>query len=315
MALPFVQSLGDGLHVIDTGFHRPLFDASFLMVENGRAAFIDTGTNFAVPRLLQALDDLGLAPDAVDYVIPTHVHLDHAGGVGLLMQSLPQASVLVHPRGERHMIDPSALYEGALAVYGADEMQRAYGTLIGVDASRVRATSDGLVVGLGGRPLRFIDTPGHARHHHCIWDERTCGWFTGDTFGLSYRDFDTAQGAWLLPTSTPVQFDPPALRHSVQRLLQAEPQCMYLTHYGRVGDVPRLAGLLLEQLDEMVALGLRLRDEPDRHEALKAAMRELFTRRLQQHGIQDVAAGLDLLALDVELNAQGLAVWLDRPAR
>ena len=315
MALPFVQSLGDGLHVIDTGFHRPLFDASFLMVENGRAAFIDTGTNFAVPRLLQALDDLGLAPDAVDYVIPTHVHLDHAGGVGLLMQSLPQASVLVHPRGERHMIDPSALYEGALAVYGADEMQRAYGTLIGVDASRVRATSDGLVVGLGGRPLRFIDTPGHARHHHCIWDERTCGWFTGDTFGLSYRDFDTAQGAWLLPTSTPVQFDPPALRHSVQRLLQAEPQCMYLTHYGRVGDVPRLAGLLLEQLDEMVALGLRLRDAPDRHEALKAAMRELFTRRLQQHGIQDVAAGLDLLALDVELNAQGLAVWLDRPAR
>jgi len=315
MALPFVQALGDGLHVIDTGFHRPLFDASFLMIEGGRAAFIDTGTNFAVPRLLQALDDLGLAPDAVDYVIPTHVHLDHAGGVGLLMQSLPQASVLVHPRGARHMIDPSALYEGALAVYGAEEMQRAYGKLIGVDAARVRATSDGLVVGLAGRPLRFIDTPGHARHHHCIWDERTRGWFTGDTFGLSYRDFDTTNGAWLLPTSTPVQFDPPALRHSVQRLLQAEPQCMYLTHYGRVDDVRRLAGLLLDQLDEMVALGLRLRDAPDRHQALKAGMRELFAARLRQHGVEDVAAGLELLALDVELNAQGLAVWLDRPER
>ena len=213
------------------------------------------------------------------------------------------------------MIDPSALYEGALAVYGADEMQRAYGTLLGVDAARVRATSDGLMVGLAGRPLRFIDTPGHARHHHCIWDERTRGWFTGDTFGLSYRDFDTAHGAWLLPTSTPVQFDPPALRHSVQRLLQAEPQCMYLTHFGRVGDVQRLAGLLLEQLDEMVALGLRLREAPDRHEALKAAMRELYACRLQQHGVEDVTAGLALLALDVELNAQGLAVWLDRPAR
>jgi glyoxylase-like metal-dependent hydrolase (beta-lactamase superfamily II) len=308
-----LQDLGSGVYLVDTGFQRDNFDAAYLIVDAGRAAFIDTGTNFAVPRLLQALDDLGLAPDAVDYVIPTHVHLDHAGGVGLLMQSLPQASVLVHPRGARHMIDPGALYEGALAVYGAAEMQRAYGTLIGVDASRVRATSDGLVVGLAGRPLRFIDTPGHARHHHCIWDERTRGWFTGDTFGLSYRDFDTAQGAWLLPTSTPVQFDPPALRHSVQRLLQADPQCMYLTHYGRVGDVQRLASLLLEQLDEMVALGQQLRDAPDRHEALKAGMRKLFASRLRQHGFEDVAAGLLLLALDIELNAQGLAVWLDRP--
>lgn len=315
MALPFVQSIGDGLHVIDTGFHRPLFDASFLMVEDGRAAFIDTGTNFAVPRLLQALTDLGLAPDAVDYVIPTHVHLDHAGGVGLLMQSLPRARVLVHPRGARHMIDPSALYEGALAVYGAEEMQRSYGTLIGVDDSRVQATSDGMTVALSGRSLRFIDTPGHARHHHCIWDERTRGWFTGDTFGLSYRDFDTAQGAWLLPTSTPVQFEPDALRHSVHRLLQAEPRCMYLTHYGRVDEVQRLAGMLLRQLDAMVDLGLRLRDAPDRHEALKSAMRALFADELRRHGVGDVNGGLDLLALDLELNAQGLAVWLDRPAR
>jgi glyoxylase-like metal-dependent hydrolase (beta-lactamase superfamily II) len=311
----FIQPLGDGLYVIDTGFHRPLFDASFLMVEGGRAAFIDTGTNFAVPRLLQALADLGLQPDAVDYVIPTHVHLDHAGGVGLLMQHLPQATLLVHPRGARHMIDPSALYEGALAVYGAEEMQRAYGTLIGVPEQRVRSTSDGLVVGLAGRPLKFIDTPGHAKHHHCIWDERTRGWFTGDTFGLSYRDFDTAKGAWLLPTSTPVQFEPEALRLSVQRLLAAEPQCMYLTHYGRVRDVQRLAGLLMEQLDGMVALAQRLRTAPDRHAALKAAMHELFEAQLQRHGVADVAAGLELLSLDIELNAQGLAVWLDRPAR
>ena len=114
MALPFVQSLADGVFVIDTGFHRPMFDAAFLLVEHGRAAFIDTGTNFAVPRLLATLTDLGLAPAAVDYVIPTHVHLDHAGGAGLLMQSLPNATLLVHPRGARHMIDPQALYKGCV---------------------------------------------------------------------------------------------------------------------------------------------------------------------------------------------------------
>ena len=135
----FVQPLGHGIYAIDTGFQRPQFDAAYLMVEAGRAAFIDTGTNHAVPRLLAALGDLGLGPEAVDWVIPTHVHLDHAGGVGLLMQSLPQARLVVHPRGLRHLIDPTALYMGAKAVYGEAEMQRSYGRLVPVPAERAQA--------------------------------------------------------------------------------------------------------------------------------------------------------------------------------
>lgn len=318
MALPYVQALPQGIHVIDTGFHRPLFDASFLIVEDGRAAFVDCGTNFAVPRLLAALDDLGLSRDAVDYVIPTHVHLDHAGGAGLLMQALPRATLLAHPRGARHMIDPTALYQGALAVYGQAAMDREYGTLLPVPAERVQATDDGMTVHLAGRALLFIDTPGHARHHHCLWDERSQGWFTGDTFGLSYREFDTAAGAWVMPTSTPVQFEPEALRQSINRLLAREPQRMYLTHYGQVGgqagDVRRLAAMLFEQLDDMVALGQSLRDAPDRHHALKAGLEALVRQQLKRHGVADVDAGVAGLSLDIELNAQGLAIWLDRPA-
>ena len=315
MALPFVQTLPHGIHVIDTGFQRPLFDAAYLIVENGRAAFIDTGTNFAVPRLLAALDGLGLPRDAVDYVIPTHVHLDHAGGAGLLMQSLPRATLLVHARGARHMIDPTALYQGALAVYGQAEMDREYGRLVPVPAERVRSSSDGLTLHLAGRPLQFIDTPGHARHHHCIWDERSAGWFTGDTFGLSYREFDTAAGPWILPTSTPVQFEPGPLRESIHRLLARQPRCMYLTHYGQVGDVTRLAALLFAQIDDMVVLGERLRDAPQRHKALKAGLAALVRSQLQRHGVIEVEAGLAGLTLDIELNAQGLAAWLDRDKR
>ena len=315
MALPYVQALPHGIHVIDTGFQRPLFDAAYLIVENGRAAFIDTGTNFAVPRLLAALDDLGLPRDAVDYVIPTHVHLDHAGGAGLLMQSLPRATLLVHARGARHMIDPSALVQGALAVYGQAEMDREYGSLVPVPAERVQSSSDGLTVHLAGRPLHFIDSPGHARHHHCLWDERSAGWFTGDTFGLSYREFDTAAGPWILPTSTPVQFEPGPLRESIHRLLARQPRCMYLTHYGQVGDVTRLAALLFEQIDDMVALGERLRDVPQRHDALKAGLAALVRSQLQRHGVIEVDAGLAGLTLDIELNAQGLAAWLDRDKR
>ena len=315
MALPYVQALPHGIYLIDTGFHRPLFDAAYLIVEHGRAAFVDTGTNFALPRLLATLDDLGLARDAVDYVIPTHVHLDHAGGAGLLMQSLPRATLLVHARGARHMIDPSALYQGALAVYGQLAMDRDYGSLVPVPSERVQSSHDGLTVHLAGRPLQFIDTPGHARHHHCIWDQRSAGWFTGDTFGLSYREFDNAAGAWILPTSTPVQFEPEALRQSIGRLLSKQPQNMYLTHFGQVGDVDRLAELLLEQIDAMVALGQGLRDAPERHVALKAGLEALARTQLQRHGINDVDAGLAALALDLELNAQGLASWLDRDLR
>lgn len=309
----YLQDLGDGVYAIDTGFQRPLFDAAYLVVENGRAAFIDTGTNHAVPRLLGALDRLGLGVAQVDWVIPTHVHLDHAGGVGLLMRSLPQARVAVHPRGARHMIDPEALYQGALAVYGEEEMQRSYGTLLGVDAARVLSTSDGLSLDLAGRPLLIADTPGHARHHHCIWDARSRSWFTGDTFGLSYREFDTAKGPWIIPTSTPVQFDPEALRTSIERLMSEAPLHMQLTHYGRISDLPRLTEMLLEHLDATVAIGLALRDDPDRHARIKQDLALLYRRSLRAHGSLLAEACInDLLAMDVELNAQGLGIWLDK---
>jgi glyoxylase-like metal-dependent hydrolase (beta-lactamase superfamily II) len=266
-----------------------------------------------VPLLLAALDELGLPRTAVDYVIPTHVHLDHAGGVGLLMQALPQAVCLVHPRGLRHMLDPSALWAGALAVYGEEEMRRSYGELVAVPAARARASSDGMEIALAGRPLLLLDTPGHARHHHCLWDAKSRGWFTGDTFGLSYREFDTEQGPWMLPTSTPVQFEPEVLEASVRRLLSYQPDCMYLTHFGRVEQVPRLAEALLAAVRAMADAALALRHAPDRHEALKAALLQQYLASLRRHGCQlPEARCAELLAMDVELNAQGLAVWLDK---
>jgi glyoxylase-like metal-dependent hydrolase (beta-lactamase superfamily II) len=311
----FLLELGDGVFAIDTGFQRERFDAAYLIVENGRAAFIDTGTNHALPRHLAALAVLGIPRDAVDWVIPTHVHLDHAGGVGVLMRELPAATLLVHPRGARHMIDPRQLWAGALAVYGPEEMERSYGELVGVDAQRVQPSHDGQTIDLAGRPLTLIDTPGHARHHHCIWDARTRGWFTGDTFGLSYREFDTDDGPFILPTTTPVQFDPDALRHSIGRMLAAEPQCLYLTHFSRVTQPARLAQALFAQLDEMLAVGVPLATADDRHAQLKAAFGDIYLRHARAHGVGlSDAELLHALAIDIELNAQGFAVWLDRPA-
>jgi len=309
----WAAALGHGIHAIDTGFHRPRFDAAYLVVEDGRAAFIDTGPNSALPRLLGLLDVLGLARDAVDHVIPTHVHLDHAGGMGALMRELPGATLWVHPRGARHAIDPAQLYAGALQVYGQAEMDRSYGRLLPIAAERVRSTEDGQTIWLAGRPLEVAHTPGHARHHHCLWDERSRGWFSGDTFGLSFREFDTAAGAWILPTTTPVQFDPPALRASIERLLARRPQQMYLTHFGRLDDVARLGRELLALLDEMVALALATAAGSARHQALRAGLEDLYVASLARHGYRaERARVIELLDLDIELNAKGMQIWLER---
>jgi glyoxylase-like metal-dependent hydrolase (beta-lactamase superfamily II) len=310
-----VDALGHGVHAIDTGFHRERFDAAYLVVHGGRAAFIDSGTSHSLPRLLGALEVAGVSVAQVDYVIPTHAHLDHAGGCGALMRALPRARLVAHPRAAPHLIDPSILLDSARGVYGEAEVARAYGDVPGIDAARVMTTHDGMTLDLAGRPLLFIDTPGHARHHHCIWDAATRGFFTGDTFGLSYREFDTGRGAFAMPTTTPVQFEPDRLRASIERMLAYRPDCMYLTHFGRVGDVARLGASLLEQIDALVAMALPLRDHPDRHAALKAGVEAVLFPRLRAHGcLHDDQTLRELLALDIELNAQGMGIWLSRQA-
>lgn len=313
---PFASALGDGIWCVDTGYHRPRYDAAYLLVDDGRAAFFDTGTHIAVPRLLATLDALGLPRDAVDWVIPSHVHLDHAGGAGLLMRELPAARLLLHPRGLRHMLDPSALQQAVVAIYGAEAVERDYGTLLPVAPERITVTEDGMAVMLGSRRLEFAHTPGHAQHHHCMWDEASGGWFAGDTFGVSYRELDSARGPWIVAISTPVQFDPPALRASVQRLLQRQPRCMYITHYGRVGDVARLGAELLAGIDRLVTLGTSTPGGTDRDERLRLALQTLYLQDARAHGCsagdEAVAAALEM---DLSLNAQGLGIWLDRQGR
>jgi Zn-dependent hydrolases, including glyoxylases len=305
-----------GIHTIDTDYVRPGFDAAYLVTENGRGAFVDCGTNNSVPQLLRALDAAGLAPADVDWLVLTHAHLDHAGGAGMLMRQLPNARLVAHPRAAPHMIDPAKLVAGATAVYGEAEFARHYGELVPVPAERVVVANDGHVVDLAGRPLLCIDTPGHARHHLCVWDARSRSWFTGDTFGLSYRELDSGRGAFIIPTSSPVQFEPEAMQASIKRMMARAPLAMYLTHYGRVEDVTRLAAEMHEQVDAMVSLAQACDGGPDRHRALVAALSEYYLERAQAHGCAlDDAAVLRVLEMDIELNAQGLEIWLDRSRR
>ena len=307
--------MSDGITIVDTGFgERPAFCAAYLLVEAGRAAFIDCGTLRSVPNMLAALDAAGLQRDAVDYVIATHVHLDHAGGAGALLDELPVARLVVHPRGAPHMVDPAKLIASARQVYGDALFEQAYGGLVPAPAERVIEAADGQVLDLAGRPLLLAHTPGHALHHLSVWDERSRAWFTGDVFGISYREFDVGGRPFAIPTTSPVQFDPLQMKDSIRRLLSARPEACHVTHFGAVrGDVQRVGLRLIEQVDAMVALAQFLEDAPDRHEALKQALTKLYVDRARIHGVAEPERLVpELLEMDIELNAQGLAVWLER---
>ena len=309
--------MSEGITLVDTGFgERPAFCAAWLVVEGGRAAFIDCGTLHSVPNMLAALDAAGLPRDAVDYLITTHVHLDHAGGAGALLRELPSARLVVHPRGAPHLVDPARLTASARQVYGDALFDRAYGGLVPAPAGRVLEAADGQVLDLAGRPLLLAHTPGHALHHLSVWDERTRAWFTGDTFGISYREFDVDGRPFAIPTTSPVQFDPVQMKDSLRRLLAAGPRTCYVTHFGGVRDVQRVGLRLIEQVDAMVALAQFLDDAPGRHEALKQALTKLYVDRARIHGVAAPERMVpELLEVDIELNAQGLIAWLERERR
>jgi glyoxylase-like metal-dependent hydrolase (beta-lactamase superfamily II) len=312
---PQTRSFADGITAVDTAHLRPGMAASHLVVDAGRAAFVDTGANNAVPLLLAALAQAGLEPADVDYVFLTHVHLDHAGGAGLLMEALPRATAVLHPRGARHMVDPGKLEAGARAVYGDERFDAIYGTLRPIPAARVRTVEDGETLTLGGRSLEFLHTEGHARHHYCIHDRDAEAVFTGDTFGLSYRALDTARGAFIFPTTTPVQFDPSALHASIDRLMALRPRAAFLTHFSRVTGLPRLAADLHGDIDAYCELAAAVAGQPDLERRLEDGVRRRLYDRLDEHGCPaDPAWREHHLALDIRLNAQGIGVWMARGA-
>jgi glyoxylase-like metal-dependent hydrolase (beta-lactamase superfamily II) len=313
MTIPKLTYHPDGVTAVDAEYMRPNMAAVHVVVQRGRAAIVDTGTNNSVPLILATLDELGVLPEAVDFVFLTHVHLDHAGGAGKLMRALPNAKAVLHPRGAPHMVDPAKLIAGSIAVYGETLYRKLYGDIRAIDADRILVTSDGQRLGLNGREFEFVHTPGHAMHHHAIVDLQTRCIFTGDTFGMCYPELATTRGAYILPTTTPTQFDPEQLTASIDRLLAYEPKALYLTHYSRVTDVPRLGAELKAQVAAFARLAREHGGSPDAQARIRGGLRDLALETLRAHGCQLTEAQIDeLLHGDFELNADGLVAWLAR---
>jgi glyoxylase-like metal-dependent hydrolase (beta-lactamase superfamily II) len=317
MARPFAATtqLDHGITAVDTDYVRPILDASHLIVEGGRAAFVDVGTNLSVPRLLDSLQQQKIDVADVDYLFLTHVHLDHAGGAGELLTHLPNAKAVVHPRGARHLLQPEKLIQGTIAVYGKKNFEQIYGGVTPIAEDRLIVVDDLQQFELAGRSLQCFFTEGHARHHYCLWDPASKGVFTGDSFGVSYKELDTEKGAFIFPTSTPIDFDPVEARKSVDRIMAYEPEQVYLTHYSRVTDLPRLADDMHHGIEFYAWLATGHANDRHRGEAIKHGMYDYFLLRLQTHGFTGGPERVhDILDFDIRLNTMGLEVWLDRQA-
>jgi glyoxylase-like metal-dependent hydrolase (beta-lactamase superfamily II) len=307
-----VREYAGGILAIDSGVIRPQMAACYLLETDAALAVVETGNSRSSERILAVIAQRGRRAEEVSHVIVTHVHLDHAGGAGSLMQHLPNASLVVHPRGARHMIDPSRLEASARAVYGDAEYERQHGALLPVPEERVIVMQDGGSLQVGKRTLQFLDTPGHARHHFCVWDESSRGWFSGDTFGISYRELDTARGPFIFPTTTPIQFDPPALAQSIERLMERRPENIYLTHFGRVRDLRRLADDMLASIEQFVSWGEAFAADERRRERIESAMMQWLIARARAHGVSLPGDALaEIFQGDVTLNTQGIEFWLD----
>ncbi len=312
-ALPLLDDR-TGIYAFDAGYVRPLMAAIHLIVDDGRVAIVDTASNAALSPTLGVLSQLGLTSASVDYVVLTHVHLDHAGGAGAMMAAFPNARLIVHPRGARHMADPGKLYAAVEAVYGAEEARTLYGQLIPVPAERIIAAADGQILSLGHRQLEILHTPGHAKHHICLFDHASRGVFTGDVLGLSYRELDVDGQPFLFPTTSPSQFDPDEMRHSVDAVMARDPEALYLTHYSRVVPTPAVMSQLRRLLEGhlAVALGEVAAGSEGRERRIRDGVARLILAELRVFGCalsdREIEA---VLAMDLDLNAQGLNFWLD----
>lgn len=300
-------ALAHGIYCIDALYVKLRVASIYLLRQADEVAIIETGTYYSVANVLATLAELEITKSQVKYVIPTHVHLDHAGGAGEMMQQFDQASLIIHPRGARHMIDPQKLIAGTIAVYGEDKFKQLYGSIEPIPEARIRVAQDLARFDVGGRELVFFDTPGHARHHFCIYDEVSRGVFTGDTFGLSYEPMKRlARG--LIPTTPPVQFDPPALHQSISRIMSFNPARLYLTHYGEFENPAAQVPSFNRWIDDYVDLARRQDvTTADFETSLENALHDLV---LQGLAGDDSAMLGRILQTDIRLNAQGLAHWM-----
>jgi glyoxylase-like metal-dependent hydrolase (beta-lactamase superfamily II) len=298
-------NLNNGIYQIDAHYVAEGIAGIYIIVENGKCAIIETGTTHSLTHILKGLKALNLTVKDVLFVIPTHIHLDHVGGASVLLEYCPNAQLVVHSFGEKHMIDPSKLIEGTKAVYGEEKFQQLYGEIKPIEKNKIIALQNG-EINLNGRILKIIDTPGHANHHFCIFDIKSEGVFTGDTFGVAYPQLSTNNIPFVFATTTPVQFNPDKLLDSIDKICLLQPKYFYLTHFGKVTH----SVSFVTQLKNSI---LAFKDIALNSDNLTKDLQIYLLEKLKQSNCPlSIDEQKKIIKADIFLNAQGLKIWMSR---
>lgn len=300
---------GDGIYGTDSFYEREGCTSIYIICNSGRCGIIESAANSSLPHLLSALDELGVDYANVDFLALTHVHLDHAGGAGSYMQKFPNAKLIVHPRGAKHMADPTALIEGVCEVYGKSETERMYGEIIPIDRERIISADDGYVFNIGDKKIITLETPGHAKHHNSYYDESDSVIFSGDAFGVSYSEMQTEKGRWAIPTTSPVQFSPEDMVSSINKMLALNPKKILLTHFGEVSNISEAAEELCSTVQEYTKIAEAAQGD---FKLIKENVKNLHIELCKKHNIPNPEQYTDsILSTDTELNSQGLSCWYE----
>lgn len=295
--------IAPGLYRFDTGYLRASHTAVYVIVDKGQAAIIDTGVAHNVAPLLEALNTIGVAHAGVEWVIPTHVHLDHAGGAGGLMQALPNARLGVHPSGAEHLINPTRLEAGVRALYGDTFFEREYAPITPIEASQVESLDDQARITVGDRVLEVIYTPGHAWNHISIFDAVSSTLLVGDAFGAGYPGFGQTGAPYVVPVVPPPQLNPAAYYASLKRIVDLAPAQVAPAHFPLIEVVADTA----ERLAAMMSVGLE--------QTQQAQSAHDLEQRLLSHWAHWLPAGVNdadyrqAYGKDIWLTAEGMWLW------
>ncbi|TFJ91841.1 MBL fold metallo-hydrolase [Lentibacillus salicampi] len=298
--------LDERIHLID-GFDLGVPERTgTYVIDEDELTLIETGPSPSVKYIKKGLDDLGFSLDQVAYIIVTHVHLDHAGGAGLLLQECPNATVVVHPKGARHLMNPKKLAAGARGVYG-DSFSELFDPIVPVPEDRLIVKHDGETLKIGDQcTLEFLDTPGHARHHFSIYDPISNGLFTGDTVGVRYQQLIDAGVDFFLPSTSPNHFDPNAMHDSIERIRAMNLNKIYYGHFGMTEDVSQALDQVAEWLDIFVGIGEEAVAEGKGYDVLASRMLEQVKGDLSIKGLRTDHDAYVVLNLDMQVCALGM---------
>ncbi|TKI54595.1 MBL fold metallo-hydrolase [Brevibacillus antibioticus] len=304
--------LGERIHLID-GFDMGWAErtGTYVITEE-KLTLVETGPSPSVPYIKAGLAKLGYTLEQVTYIIVTHIHLDHAGGAGLFLKDCPNAKIVVHPKGARHLVDPSRLIAGARAVYH-DEFDRLFDPIVAVPEERILIRGDGDTLEIGENcVLEFLDSPGHANHHFSIYDPISRGMFTGDTAGVLYPQLKKDGIHLVLPSTSPNQFNPDAMLASLSRFEARELSRIYFGHFGMSEQVDDVYRQIREWLPMFVAEGETALAAGHTYDELSRKLFERVSDHIQSQGISGDHGIFDVLKLDLQVCSMGILDYLHK---